>query len=332
LPALPHRFNMPNVPMLNRDLGKWLPGLSLTLLSTLTRDVRVLEAFFNGMDVRCVVTHEDVTPRFRAMVLYANALGIPTVHIPHANHFCHICPDIHDKCVSNHILAASPWMRDWYAERGYPREQIKVVGCPNWDRWQEINAKVPRKHARTVLHLAQDRPVVLYCTSWSQTTNLIDDHAIKDRADAAMLAAAKVQGWQLIWSLHPGDPPEWQQRYAEMAKEARVPAIIVRGHLDYTARAADVLVALGPSNVIIEAGLAGCPSATIPIRGYGFPSAPPWVAEPTAEGIMETVEWILANPGEWERRREWFIRQFTYSDDGRATERTVAEICEIAGI
>lgn len=337
LPALPHRLAVPNaghVAQLHsvNGVSKWLPGATLTLLSVLAQDVRILQAFFDGMDVRCVVTHEDVTPRFRAMVLYAKIRGVPTVHVPHANHFCHVRPDIHDECVSDHILAASPWMRDWYVGRGYSREQIKVTGCPNWDRWQEINAKVSKEHARTLLRLAQDRPVVLYCTSWPQMTNLVDDHTVKDRADAAMLEAAKAREWQLVWSLHPGDPPEWQQRYAQMAKEAGVPAVVVRGHLEYTARAADALVALGPSNVVIEAGLAGCPSATIPLRGYGFPGEPPWAAEPTAEGIVETVEWMLANRDEWERKRGWFVREFAHSDDGEATERIVAAVCEIAGL
>ena len=332
LPALPQKFAVDGVasPALSENLSGWLPGLSLTLLSTLARDVRVLETFCNGLDVRCVVTHEDVTPRFRAMVLYAKTRGIPTVHVPHANHFCHTRPDIHDECVSDWILAASPWMRDWYAERGYPRDRIKVTGCPNWDRWQETNAKVSKEHARTVLHLPQDKPVVLYCTSWPQTTNLIDDHALKERADAAMLAAAKAQGWQLVWSLHPGDPPEWQQAYAQLAKEAGVPAVIVRGHLSHTARAADVLVMLGPSNVAIEAGIAGCPTVTIPLRGYGYPDEPPWRAEPTAQSIAEVAGRVIDNPDEWANRKDWFVRQFAGDADGKATERVVKAICDIA--
>ena len=334
LPMIAPRFSIDGVapPVLKERLGNWLPGLTLTIFSILTRDLHVLDAFCKSVNVRVAVVHEDVTPRFRALAMFARTQGIPTVHIPHANHFIQARPDIHDKCLCDWILAASPWMRKWYVERGYPKEQVKVIGCPNWDKWQKINATISKDYARTVLHLAQDVPVVLYCTSWPQTTNLVDDHTVKDRADAAMLEAAKREGWQLMWSLHPGDPAEWQKRYAEMAKEAGVPAVIVKGHLPYTMKAADAVLAVGPSNVIVEAAMAGVPAVTIPLRGYGFPSEPPWKADPTEDGIIDAVNYVLGAGDAWEVRRLNFVRRFAHSADGNASARAAEAIREIAGL
>lgn len=310
----------------------WLPALVMNVTAALAFDLRVLEAFCELFDVRCVVTHEDVTPRFKALALFAKSQGIPAIHIPHANHFIQVRPDVHDTSICDWMLARSGWMRDWYVARGYPRRRIQVVGSPALDRWEKVRRKISREHARAVLDLKDDETVVLYCTSWPQTTNLVDDHSAKAKADVAMLEAARANGWRLIWSLHPGDRPEWQQNYAELSRQHNVPALVVRGHLPYTARAADVVVTIGPSNVLVEGALAGVPPVTIPLRGYDYPATPPWRARPTVKSIGDTVRRVLENPVAWENSREQFIKRFAYQSDGKATERAVAAILKIAGI
>lgn len=304
-------------------VGDWLPGLAASMLPQLTFDVRTLAAMSASADIRAVVTHEDVTPRFRALVLWAKARGIPTVHVPHANHFIRTRPDIHDGCLCEWLLAASPWMRDWYAERGYPADRIEVVGNPTWDKWVKVNETVDRRHARAVLQLSQDVPVLMYCTSWPQTTNVVDDHDLWETANAAVLKAAKGRSWQLVWSLHPGDHASWRVKYANMAKDAGVPAVVVQGHLELTLRAADAVLAVGPSNVLVEAGLAGTPPLTIPLRGYGFAGEPPWTARATATGIKDRVGWVLAHPEAWDEARAAFVERYARNGDAGAVARAV---------
>jgi hypothetical protein len=325
---LGERFAVPGIgaEMLGAGVNTWLPGMAMTILSSLALDLRALEAFMAQVPVVAAVTHEDVTPRFRAMVLYCKAHGVPTIHIPHANHFCHVRPDV---CLSDWLLAASPWMRDWYVKRGYPVEQVRVMGCPNWDVWPKICRDISKEHARLVLKLDATAPTVMYCTSWSQNTNLIDDHTVKPRADVAMLKAAKREGWQLIIKLHPGEPPQWVQQCAELAKEHSVPAVVTKSHLHYTMRAADVVVAVGPSNVLVEAGLANRPPVAIPLRGYKFGGMPPWEAEPTVDAVASTVNMLLAKPDIWQANRSKFVKRYAHSSDGRATDRTIAAILDI---
>ena len=55
-----------------------------------------------------------------------------------------------------------------------------------------------------------------------------------------------------------------------------------------------------------------------------------WHAEPTAQSIAEVVGWVLDNPDEWANRKDWFVRQFAGDADGKATERVVKAICDIA--
>jgi len=314
---------------LTSGIGNWLPGLVLSTLSGIVLDVKALDALCQTVDVRVVVTHEDVSPKFRALVLYASSRGIPAVHVPHANHFGQVRPDIHDECLCDWILAASPWMRDWYAERGFPKDRIEVVGHPPWDRWADVH--FDKEHARKILHLEQDKPVVLYCTSWPQSTNLVDDHEMLEKASLAVIKAARENDWQLVWSLHPGDPQGWEKGYAELCAEHKVPALVIRGHLHYTARAADVCVAVGPSNVLVEAGIADCPPVTVPLRGYGFPDGIPWTAQPTAESLSGVVNYLLRDRSKWNAARDGFVERYAYRVDGKAAERVakfVRALCQ----
>lgn len=313
---------------LTSGVVKWLPGLVLTALSGIVLDIKALDALCQTVEVRAVVTHEDVTPKFKALALYARSHGIPSVHVPHANHFIQARPDVHDECLCDWILAASPWMRDWYVERGFPADKVKVIGHPPWDGWAKVNFS--KEHTRKILHLEQDKPVVLYCTSWPQNTNLVDDHEMLEKASLAVVEAAKQNDWQLVWSLHPGDPAGWEKGYADLCAEHKVPALVVRGHLYYTARAADACVSVGPSNVLVEAGIADCPPVTVPLRGYGFPDGIPWRAEPTAESLTAVVGRLLNDRSEWDRARDGFVRRYAYQVDGGAAERAaefVRELC-----
>jgi len=223
-------------------------------------------------------------------------------------------------------------MRDWYVARGFPEENIRVVGYPLWDKWVEATEKVDRDHACMVLQLEPDRPIVLFCTSWAQYTNMIDDHTVMKRAARAILKATKAQGWQLIWSLHPGEPPGTEKSCAEAAKRYGVPALITRRHLSYTTAAADAVVAVGPSNVLIEAAIADRPIASIHLRGYGFPSTPPWTVRPTKTSMEAVIGRMIADRSEWDAARDGFVERFAHLIDGKATERVVGYIREIINV
>jgi len=309
-------------------VSEWLPGMSTSHMAACIMNVAVMDAFCDQFDLMAVVVHEDVTPTARALVLWANDRGIPSIHVPHANHFLRQgIPDVHERCYTDYIAATSSWMCDWYAARGYPEENIRVTGCPNWDRWTEV--MLTKQEARDVLRVPQDKTVVTYCTSWPQNTNWADDHDIWDRAHDAVVQAAAEQGWTLIWSQHPGSPGEWRQAFAARMKQAGLEdGVIVRGHLDLTVKASDCFIAVGPSNVLIEAAMGGTPSATVEMEHYGFPDAPPWPCRAEAADVTRAVNAAMDN---WNSDvRDAFVTHYACADDGKAVERTVALIREVA--
>lgn len=296
------------------DWSTWAPGTAVGHFADIAATLRVLDAFAKANPVSGVITHEDVTPQFRTLALWAKARQIPLVHLPHANCFSQTRPDIHDTSYADWILAASSHMREWYVERGYPADQIRVVGFPPWDKWYGLDDD--QSLARRILLLENDKPVIAFCTGWPQRTNFVDDHTLLDRAAHAMMMATKEAGWQLVWKLHPGDAPNREQQCAAYAAALRVPALITRDHLAVVLQAADAVVSTGPSNVLVETGLVGRVPAIIDIRGYGFMGEPPFRV---ALNSVNSIENLIDK--EWDR--DAFVRRYAYRDDGRATKRAI---------
>lgn len=306
----------------------WLPGLVVGHFADIAMSLRSLDAYAKSEDVDVVgvITHEDVTPKFRTLALWARARDLPVIHVPHANCFAQVRPDIHDTSVADWILAASPYMRNWYVERGFSQERIRVVGFPSWDPWASVEPD--KKHARRVLHIESDKPVVALCTGWPQRTNFVDDHKTLEIATRLTLQAAREQGWQLIWKLHPGDMPEREQRCVNVAARCGVPALVTRDHLSLVMQAADVVLSVGPSNVLVEAGLVNRPPMLFDLRGYGFPDEPPWIVKLGQQGIIKAVEGVIAGD-KWNKTRDKFVKHYAFRNDGKATKRAVRQIKRI---
>ena len=308
-------------------LRDWLPGLALGILPDVLINLHSLTAFHESdeYDVVGVVTHEDVTPKFRSLALWSKARGIPTIHVPHGNCFNLSRPDIHDESVCDWILASSSYMRDWYAERGFPKHRIKITGFPDWDGWVKQN--VTQENARKILQLPADKPTVLFGMAWAQRTNLVDDHDALEVASHIALAAAKKAGWQLIWSLHPGCQQDQEQRCLRLAAAHRVDAMVTRDHLPLTLAASDAVLYVGPSNMVVEAALNNRPAAIFELRGYGFPGEPPWRAEYNIDQTIDVMNGLMHD--ELPPWRDQFIKRYAYRNDGKATARTVRQIKRI---
>jgi len=314
------------------DPTGWLPGLALNFLADVAANLRALDAYAktDGVEIAGVVVHEDVTPRFRALALWGKAQGLPVIHLPHNNCYLQQRPDIHDETVADWLLVASPYMREWYAERGFSKQKIKVVGFPGWDYWQHPvvqPAQIPQARARGTFQLEPDVLTLCFCSGWPQRTNAVDDHGMLEVAAHVTLQAAAREGWQVIWKMHPGDAQGQEGKYAQLAAGYRVAAVVTRDHLPYALRAADVAVSTGPSNVLVEAGICDRPPLLFPLRGYGFGGEPPWEVEPSVDGLVAGVERALG--GEWEESRAGFVKRYAFKQDGKAAERAVRQVKRI---
>ena len=181
-----------------------------------------------------------------------------------------------------------------------------------------------------MLQLEPDLPVVSLCTGWVQRTNMVDDHSMLDAAVHLTLQAAKQEGWQLIWKLHPGDAKGREKQTALLAAAYRLPAAILRNHLPVVLAASDVVMSIGPSNVLVESALMGTAPVIFPLRGYGFPSEPPWVVEPDVDSIASIINGLLDGK-KWALAKDKFVRRYAYQNDGKAVKRTVRQIKRIIG-
>ena len=315
-------------PKILSDMSTWLPGLTALHVPELLLSLRTLDAFIKEREVVAVIVHEDVTPRFRALALWARAHDIPSIHVPHGNCFARVRPDIHDTSVCDWILAASPYMRDWYTARGFVKRRIKVTGFPTWDRWLDITERIDQPHARRALHLDLDKPTLQFCTQWAQRTNFVDDHTAPEAMPHLALGAVQKLGWQMIWTLHPGDGKDHEQACANLAAAYRVPALVTRGHLALAIRAADVVLSAGPSNVLVEVGFCDRPPVVYPLRGYGFDGEPPYLAGMSVDETVTALERAL-DRGNWEQARAGFVRRYAYRNDGKASARAARQVRKI---
>lgn len=304
----------------------WIPAVALGNLPDVLAHLRIMDAYADTTNIVGIVLHEDVTPKYKALALWGKARGIPVIHVPHANCFIQTRPDVHDESVSDWILATSPYMREWYKDRGFKADCIKIVGFPAWDGWADF--QVDKGIARRVLQLDEDKPVITFCTGWPQRTNIVDDHDMLEAAASITLSTVKDNDWQMIWKLHPGDAPEQEARCTKMAASYRVPAAITRDHLQLSIRAADLVLSAGPSNILVEAGLCDRAPALFNLRGYGFASEPPWIVDLTADSLRDAVESALEG-SEWTKMRGGFVRRYAFRNDGKATKRAARQIKRI---
>uniref|UniRef100_A0A6M3KZ81 Uncharacterized protein n=1 Tax=viral metagenome TaxID=1070528 RepID=A0A6M3KZ81_9ZZZZ len=304
----------------------WLPGITLGHVSDCLLVVRALDAYAESVSVAGVVVHEDVTPRFRAMAMWAKGRGLPVVHMPHNNCYVTVRPDVHDHSMADWILAPSPYAADWYIVRGYDEKRVRIVCFPPWDDWRTV--ELPQDRARRVLMVEDKRAVVVLCTGWAQRTNLVDDHGLVDAAVHLTLGVAKKRGWFVLWKLHPGDHPNREDGAARLMAAYRVTGAVMRGHLSYALAAADAVLSVGPSNVLVEAGIMNRVPLLFGLPGYGFEKEPPYVVGYDESDIVHKVEACTGQ--EWSgRARDQFVKRYAYRDDGGATKRAVKALARI---
>lgn len=325
---------------LSTGVGAWLPGFVLGQVRGLASNLATVEALLAAREVAAVVVHEDVSPEYRALVLLARSRGVQTIHLPHAP--CHLKPgvvDIHRETLTDWILASGEGMARFYRESGYPADRLFVVGAPQWDSL--YSPSVPsRETARAVvgvksLGLAEGAPVICYASSWAQSTSLRGGFTEELSAGFRMvLALCQQSGAGLIVKTHPSEGKN-EVYYAERMRDAQVPGLVTRDHLPYVLRAADVVVAQGPSNLCIQAAILGTPSAYLQTEGFDYVVDLPYRAAPLSAGgtvaaLAAAVESALQTRGQepWERFAAYYNAAHGAAD---AAERAASLIAGIAG-
>lgn len=334
-------FGPQAAPHFNGHLGEWFPGYALHLLgaeiAVLAQLQRLAET---GRRLAGCLTHEDVATDTRALVAWCRARGLPTLHVPHAP--CHLTtpgPDIHKQTRAEWVLASGPAVADFYAENGHDPARIVVTGGPQWDELYG-GALPARDEARAVLlppdlpipvtgtgpgEIGPDRPVVAYMTTWGQTTSLRSDFDREFEAGwQAVLAEARARGAYLAVLRHWNDQrPGVDEHYARALAQAGVDGLVTRDHKTYVLRAADVLVAQGPSNMCLEAAILGTPACYLQTEGFDYRTALPYRATPETLGAALTAALASRGAPEWETMAAAYNAAHP---DGGAVDRVLEEV------
>ncbi len=308
------------------DLSEWMP---VHIHSSIARQINListLDKLKSERDVRMVVTHEDVTEVFTDLARWGAVRGIKTLHVPHANPFQldSVLPDVHAQSVCSH-MAATPYMQEHWQRRGFAGE-MRLTGSPQFDKW--FAYKCEREHARHLFHLTNDKPVVTYATSWGQLTNANDDLSRFEPSLGKMLELAKANDWQLIVKVHPSEQQNIEEMYGGNVKKIGARCLITRLYIEPILVASDVLVAIGPSNLTIEAAMLNVPSVILRMPGYSIQHEA--IPEVELSEVGDAVRGVLGDLEGARAKLPGFVYRNAYTFDGKAGDRVAEWIKELA--
>lgn len=288
--------------LLNSRLDSWFAGYAHHILNGEIAVLAQLERLAGmGRHIAGCLTHEDVAPDTRALVSWCNARGLPSVHLPHAP--CHLLPgvtDIHRETRAQWVLASGPRVAQFYRECGVPDDHIITTGGPQWDElYDGVGALPGKSESRNVLGITHSGPVLCYMSTWGQTTSLRSEFEREfDAGWSAVLAHAQATGAYLMVMIHWHDGrAELEENYAKALEVAGVAGLVTRNHKTYVLRAADCLIAQGPSNMCIEAAILGTPSCYLQTQDFDFATALPYRGTP--ETIGTAIGAALAEQADW---------------------------------
>ena len=304
----------------------WWPGYVMQHAQALASESALLTQLSNVREIAGCVVHEDVAPDTRGMVLWCKARGIPTIHVPHAA--CHLRPDggpdIHRESRCDWILASGEYERDFYSASGHPLERIVIVGAPQMDGLYADEAMPNRDEARRVLDIDNDR-VICYAGTWSQTT-AIRGSGTAEIDDGLRAVIELVHEWKavLIIKSHPNGGDD--KAFENALRSTNTPGLITKHYLSYAVRAADVLIAQGPSNICIDAAILGTPSAYIQTEGFDYAHALPFRSRAEGLGLVALQAMDSRGDPAWQD----FIRLYNAAHPvGAASESIVEKVVEL---
>ena len=304
----------------------WWPGYVLQHAQAMALQYAMLTQLSNVREIAGCVVHEDVAPDTRGLVLWCKARGIPTIHVPHAA--CHLRPDggldIHRESRSDWILASGSYEHDFYVAGGHPADRIAIVGSPQMDGLYAEETLPNKAEARRVLDIDNDR-VICYAGTWTQTTAIRGRGVFEmDEGLHAMITLAHEWEAVLVIKSHPngGDDKVFEQAL----RKTNTPGIITKHYLSYALRAADVLIAQGPSNICVEAAILGTPSAYIQTEGFDYAHALPFRSGVDRLGVTALEAMDSRGDPAWQD----FVTFYNAAHpDGGATDKVIEKVVEL---
>ncbi|MEW6386273.1 MAG: glycosyltransferase [Thermodesulfobacteriota bacterium] len=326
----------------------------LPLLANEITIVETLDEILRHHDLRLILLGCDNDCNQRALVNYARLRGVPSLHLAHGLYSkprVHIAGEV-DRLYSDYITVFGARARDNMVASGNPPERIFLTGTPLWDPLYSPGARMAAQEARRRLGLDPDRPVVLFCSSYSEGSSAYFRyrswrmHAIHE----AVLEAIQQLGpqVQLLVRPHPNElrralvSPEdfsWlveaYQRW--LTQKGMGPVQLSLGQKIPALRAADVVIVADQSSMIPEAMILERPTIMLTLLkdfATTYTEADGIVVAEEKTQLTEALEDLITYPAAREamvNRQNAALPELNFGHDGRATERVTALALELAG-
>lgn len=297
--------------------------------------------------LRLVIVNEDWTPRCRAVVLWANEHGVPSLHLGHSLDLCDPYT-AHGRVMSTTMAVfgdrgTEPYL-DADADMFAPR--IRVTGNPAWDSYPQVvqERETIRAELAATHGCSLSLPWVMFATTWTTNQTAFTEENVYGSTLRQFLTACKalVDADRQICIVIKDRVPNQafgRVRLAEIVSELGLDPDHVTYTLDDIEKwvvAVDVVVSVF-SNVSVEALLASTPAINLVTTMDGA-LGPPFDADSgivEAEGheLAAALEKILSDDDYRDRLREQMRQaapRYNLGFDGSATARVVELMEELA--
>ena len=310
--------------------------LHILLHEAFCQETLCIEGLRNLIHQRGVVlfvTWNDSLPPHRALTLYAQQRGIPTLHISHA---------VHGMQPTNEVIYADrtavygEHSRELYLGREHPAEKVIVTGNPDWDKYAHMPRLWKRDEVCRRLGLEAEKRTVLFATFFIPDPLSSVGRSRVERFYRSLLRSVKelqkTYPIQLAVKLHPA---EWEREpwYRRIAVEEGVDRLVIAsGGLEEFLFVSDVVICRG-SNIGFEALLLGKPVISYEATLYGEGQAV--IVIENTEELTPTIEKSLFDDRvrhRLEKHRKRAIRRFNHLGDGKATHRVMRIIERMTGV
>ncbi len=314
----------------------WAPCVARVRRQTLA-----LDRLHGAAPLDLVVLHEEFTPSYRPIVLWAKARGVPSLHVPHAAWLWE-GPALETWPFASLIAdyQVYPSRRVLDRQVGYapgPLPKGRVTGNPAFDGYASFAEEMAtmRASVRRRLGLPAGAWVVAFLSSevWkgNPAWKLIDgDVQSVYAAFLRVMLGRRSEGWVPVLKPYPA-PDLSGHRSRHRETEQRVDAVAPvewTGRLSDLLPALDAVVAYGSTNAVIECVMAGV--SVVAIRGFaGEPGLRE--ADDTPESIERALTFARSEEGRGTlaAAREAFLEAHNDGPPGKATDKVGLFILEI---
>lgn len=308
----------------------------------LARCIEGAENFIRDAKPSIVVVFEDITPIHRAIIKVCKTRGIPTLVIQHGMlgtdmRGFHVMPVEADR----QAVWGTP-SKEWAIKRGKPRESQVITGNPRFDLIATARSNYHTRRITVCRELGLDSGagIVMIASSYYQASNSCYTPEDVEAFLADTLTAMKrFPEKSIVVKLHPAYAREFEAITRSLIEQLQVAKAIVTERFLWELLDMCDLVVTEASTVGLEGILFDKPVIIFNPPSARDASLNPYMGTDSvinvykAEDLVPAIKDALYDSQMRTRltkARKEFVRQYVYSQDGRASQRVAHLIGQMA--